>query len=224
MRIRTTTFVALILAVTHTAGASEIVLSVSDYGELPVEFGTTPYTLTGNVRVRDDGGVLDFRDGELTLTSGSLQQRGVEPDGSAATYTYGPGSLEISGWWYPYAGGPEVFGRFLAPVDVIVVTTCEGCDHDFGGALADDQEVTFGPGTFDEAVARALGISTSSPGGTLRIGLEDIDGTPTSRTRRGFSQSGDAVVRFDVTPAPVPEPGVLALAMVAAAVMRRRRR
>jgi len=93
-----------------------------------------------------------------------------------------------------------------------------------GGGTTYDFDIGLGDGLFSGPVAKALGVHRRTAGGFIDFGLEAIDGTPDSQSRRGFDHRGFANLQIDAVEA--PEPGVLALGFVAAAgwAARNRRR
>jgi hypothetical protein len=82
--------------------------------------------------------------------------------------------------------------------------------------------ITFGPGRFDPQIATLLGIRPNTLGGDMDIFLDGIDGGPNSPRRSGFSSSGYAYL--NIFTEEVPEPGLLALGLVAAVMTAARRR
>jgi hypothetical protein len=231
MRAILSVLVAVTLFVPRAAAASEILFRISDGGELAFDFGQQPVEISGPfTEVAIDGLVCcGAIDGSVDILSGPLLDLTVFPDGCGAdppcessVYSYGPGTLSIDAQ-FELPDGSVGTGGFAGTILDFTISVCEGCDYLFGGSLADDIVINLGSGLFDPAFAWFLGVSGSTSGGTFVIGPEGITGDSTSRVRTGFSHSGyaDLVV---TTVTPVPEPGTMALSIVAVAAFSARRR
>jgi hypothetical protein len=145
----------------------------------------------------------------------------VDPSIERTVYTYGPGTLTIDAL-FSTPSGIDRQGSFVSAVDGFQLFVCEGCDALFDGSLADDLVIELGTGSFDAVFARALGVSRSTIGGSLPLGLEAIEGGPDSSERGGFSHTGYA--DLSVIQESVPEPGLLALGLVLGGMMLGRAR
>lgn len=113
-------------------------------------------------------------------------------------------------------------GTLTATTGAFSIDVCEGCDHLFGGSLADDFVIPLTGGQFSGTLARLLGVAPQFVGGEIEFGLEDISGDPSTVRRDAFDHRGAVVAA--VTGAAVPEPGLFALSVAALAVLSARRR
>jgi hypothetical protein len=206
------------------ADAEVFTFVISDRGELPLDFGLLSVHLSAQIESGPG-------DGSFDLVSGSLTD--FDSDPGFTSYTYAPGLLTMQLHMFNPGDGPDVDGVFTAPVlgfsiDVTELRECEedeeadDCeDPDFPGSTS-DVLIPLGPGTFDRNIARVLGIREKAFFTDLRfIGLEGIDGGPDSQERRGFEHGGNTVLTIDTFD--VPEPGLLALGLAAAAMRATRR-
>ena len=223
MRVILSAVVCTLLFTGANARAGEITFLISDGGELAASFGLTPFTVASPFeRVTHDGITLgDPSFDSIELVSGPLVDIEIDPALEHTIYRYGPGTLTIDASWVA-RDGSFMSGSFVALTAGFQLFVCEGCDSLFGGGLADDLFVDLGPGAFDPALARKLGIARRTSGGLFFVGLEDISGGPATARRTGFSHSGSADLSIPVT---VPEPttlGLLGVAVTVAAVRRRR--
>jgi hypothetical protein len=78
-----------------------------------------------------------------------------------------------------------------------------------------------GPGRFDPTLAEILGVAERSLGGSLSFDGDLITGDGTSQSRLGGSASGQVDL---IVTAAVPEPGLTALVVLGALIVRFRRR
>ena len=209
-RIRTILglLLTMVFLVPATSRASTMTFLVTG-GELSVTFGLLPFELSEDFEQQGGIGLT----GSVHLISGPLTDLDVDGINGITTYTYGPGTLEIT----ETAGG-----TFTGNTSPFAIVVCEGCDSLFGGSLADDFAIDFG-GSFDAAFAKLLGVRRPA-GGTITFGLEAIDGGPADNARLGFDHRGFADLDLDVEE--VPEPLLLTLALTSGAgwVAWRRRR
>jgi hypothetical protein len=217
MRIPPTCLLAVLLVFGAPASGRADVISfeVTDAGELSVSFGLLPFQLSSNVESRNF-----LLDGSVQLVSGSLLERVVDVDNGVTSYHYGRGmlQLELSG---STDDGAFVQGGFTATTSPFRIDVFEDADTLFGGGLADDFYIDIGVGRFDLDIAQLLDVRRRTLGGELLLGLEAIDGGPDSNRRNGYDHRGFADLELDVTA--VPEPGGLALGLLAALCWAARR-
>jgi hypothetical protein len=201
------TLAALLIPTPGIAGI--LTFEVTDGGELAVRFGLLPFQASGDLS-------NDVLEGVVTLTSGPST---VSPDSDTTDYEFGAGTVAIllNGISDP------VSGAFAAPTLPFGFTVCEGCDTLFGGGLADDFDIGFGPGLLDQSLARFLGVRRATLGGGIDFGLEAIDGSPDDELRTGFDHRGFATLTIVTREAPEPATGLLLLTAAAGWLVRRRR-
>jgi hypothetical protein len=186
--------------------ASVITFEITDGGELAVRFGLFPFELSADFESRD----LDLS-GSVNFVSGPLLARVVDEDAGVTSYRYGAGVLHLQGSGFT-DNGTFVQGGFTVATSPFWVDVFEEADDLFGGGLADDFYIDLGVGLFDPALARLLKVRRKTTGGDMLLGLEDIDGGPESSRRDGFDHRG--YTDLDIVAEPVPEPGLVALALV----------
>jgi len=161
--------------------------------------------------------------GSAHLLSGPLVDLDVDVANGLTTYSYGPGTLNLT----LTLEDPHqnlVTGTFTAVTSPFEFTVCEGCDTLFGGGNADDFDIDFGSGEFDALFANAMGFARTGHSGFINFGLEDIDGSPASDWRVGFDHRGYFPLTINVVEAPEPGSAWLVLTAGAAWLVRRRTR
>jgi hypothetical protein len=78
-------------------------------------------------------------------------------------------------------------------------------------------------GVIDDGFAKIVGASSPFISGVFQIGLEAIDGDPTSAVRKGFSDSGSGRLFMNIQET-IPEPSLLMLGLTSAGMCVARRR
>jgi hypothetical protein len=176
--------------------------------------GQTGYDLSSLV-VGSMSHAFDDLGSGYELQSGALVQQTLDTNSSGdvigSHYVYTGGTFEL--FFALEAGGIPIVGSFVAPIKTLTVDAGEA-----EGDLAIASYV-LGPGLFDEAVARALGIGRHTIGGAAssQLLLTANGGDHTSPQR----QAWDGVNDITLT---VPEPAMLLLFGAGAAVLSFRRR
>jgi len=141
-------------------------------------------------------------------------------------YEFEPGTLTLTAHWQDQFFNP-VEGRYVAPLLALVVDIrCEqelvafGCGDTYGKSLG-DAFASLGPGLFDDALAKALGLAPSGGAFSFDFAMDDVSGNPADTFRIGGSQSGREEMAIPVA---VPEPSIIALLLLSPLVARRFRR
>lgn len=149
--------------------------------------------------------------GELTFSTPTLLSLTTYDDGAgnitASSYEFGAGSAWLRSWWGSWWHG-ELRG-------VSVYIYHENPPYDSIGYVS----ASFGPGTFDDAFADALGVIPQTADGWFYMGVDQVDGDPSWGRRVGGSTSGidyGGLSGADL-PSPVPEPQTWSLLLVGVA-------
>lgn len=155
--------------------------------------------------------------GRAEFSTGPLLSLDVDTIENRAQYTYASGVFTFNADWTSPLGA-AMTGSFVAPLLNFAIETCEGdC---FQGLATAEFRAALGAGTFDQNLARVLGVSPTSLGGTFQGALDLIDGDTSSAQRFGGEASP-----WDITiNATIPEPSLTGLAAVIAASFWARRR
>jgi hypothetical protein len=135
-----------------------------------------------------------------------------------STYRFGAGTVSISAFWRQ-PNGNDATGSFVAPLLNLTLGICENCNStsEASGSVS----AILGPGRFDPTLAEILGVAERSLGGSLSFDGDLITGDGTSQSRLGGSASGQVDL---IVTAAVPEPGLTALVVLGALIVRFRRR
>jgi hypothetical protein len=159
------------------------------------------------------GGVIELTSGPMVSVLTTADASGYA---STSTYQFGAGLLKIQAEW-ALPGGGTGHGAFSAPIPDFTFTVSELFPE---AVVCCDEKLLLGAGLFDDALAGYLGVQPQTPGGVFLLQLTDILGSPGDPLLVGFYNGGN--VAIDVVA--VPEPSILALTAVAAAMWTRRRR
>ena len=221
----------VLLAGSQVASAAPMTISIEAlnsqlyFGQIPTYHGF--YDLT--VRICNEQGdctylhpdedpqsrSIEARDS--VLVQQTLHQQGGQVVGS--TYEYQGGTLEMLLTFS--TGGTPVSGGFTAPIHSLTVSAPDATGD--GGDTLDDVHYVLGPGLFDPALARFLGVRPESPGGTIisyMVLWPPNGGDHQSEARQAWD--GGSYIDLEVTPVPEPTTWALAALGLAAVWLRRR--
>lgn len=163
----------------------------------------------------DVHGEINFMTGPLLDVSYLTDDEGIV---TSTLYSYGSGQLEIE-VFRGTRSAPVVIGTYRAPVPAFVLTV-EHEDEHFAFFPEVLQNVAIGAGTFDAALARALGVQQQSPGGNYFMAYDSFERDPNLSYRSGT----DNVSGINIQVIAVPEPvSALLLGVGATAYLLRRR-
>ena len=111
----------------------------------------------------------------------------------------------------------------MAPLlSLVVDMTCEqelsafDCGDVFGDSRG-DAFVSFGPGLFDDALAKALGLARSGGAFEFSLAIDGVSGNPADALELAGSASGAEKM---LIPVAVPEPSIISLLFLSAFVAR----
>jgi hypothetical protein len=162
--------------------------------------------------------------GEVGFEAGpmlSLTVDDSDPDLVNSRYAFGAGLLTLTAHWTDQFGHAAE-GKYVAPLlamDVFIRCEQELSASDCGvGASFGDASASFGPGLFDDALARALGLARSGGAFSFDLAIDFVTGNPADDFRLGGSQSGEEEMNIPVA---VPEPSILTLLLLSPLVARR---
>jgi hypothetical protein len=222
---------AVVLALPRIAAAGELQLTVGepflDFGPAGATFGSTGFPDLFIDGVFQETPWFSNFSGDVTFEAGpvvSLTIDDSDPDITTSRYVFSPGTLTLTARWSDPFGAP-VEGLYVAPLlNLVIDIRCEqelsavDCGDPFGGSLG-DASASFGPGVFDASLAGALGLTPAGGAFTLDWPIDGITGSPSDALRLAGSGAGSADLAVPVT---VPEPSVLSLLLLAAALRLRR--
>jgi hypothetical protein len=129
--------------------------------------------------------------------------------------------------WTDETGVTE--GTFSGELLGLTIDLCEEqlspgenrCDPIWGES-AGFASATFGDGTFDPALARAMGVAETAYLFSLDMLLDGVTGEPATASRSAFFQRGTETVGMDVTVVPEPPVATLLVVSLLGALGRRR--
>jgi hypothetical protein len=171
--------------------------------------------------------------GDATFVTGAMLSLTVDdsdPNRATSSYLFGPGTFTLTAHWTDQFGNAQE-GRYVAPLlELQIDIRCEQelSAQDCGdvgsgehGSLG-DASASFGPGQFDHALAKILGLGLSGGAFFLDWPLDGISGSPFDS---GFRVAGSNSATLDIAiPVEIPEPSILSLLLLAPILGRRFRR
>jgi len=160
-----------------------------------------------------------FFSGEVGFTTGPALSLSVDPARARSRYVFGPGTFTLIAHWSDQFGNPAE-GRYIAPLlELVVDISCEQelTAFDCGDASGEDASLgdffaSFGPGTFDPALAHVLGLAPSGDPFDFHVALDGVSGSPSDGFRNSGSESGSEKLEFGVA---IPEPSIISLLLLA---------